>query len=450
MKLKNKITAVLLAVCSMFCFAACNSGNKDSSDPGGSGSGSSGSEKPRYLGLQVAEDGTMMKDGKPFYGFGINYYSMMNSSFTQKFDVSQALHSLEVLASYDVRVIRFDIAGYNAQEWNYVYSLKEGKFKDKYLAALDALVNKAAELEIGLIPCFFWGDICNFYSEPANAWTKEDSKSVQFMKAFVETVVTRYAYNPGIYGWEYTNESNLTADLGKEYIGWLNEARPDGTPRTEEDVPTTARDISAMKFFAETVNKYDPYQRMIGNGDAEYRHEAYNLMIGKGWTKDTEAEHEKLIDLRNQDMTAISLHKYPNAGVNSISAPESVTPFMGYTTWEGFMKYFVAQGKRTKKAVYLGETGWDYSDATAANHPTCAQIKTMIDTIIDAAIVADLPLALFWNYDDRAKYDPDDPGDKTYMGSTEKSWNENWEKGVTILNAIKEGNKKFDEKHATA
>lgn len=455
MMLKKKIISSLLVLSSLLCFAGCGGGetsslNSGSESSGGNvSSGSSVEERPEHLGLQVAEDGTLTKDGEPFYGFGVNYYGLINASFLKKFDVSASLQSLEVLASYDVRVIRFDIAGYFADDWNYVYSKKQGKFKDAYFAALDSVVDKAEELNIGLIPCFFWGDINGYFSEPANAWTKEDSQSVQFMKSFVEAVVTRYAYHGGIYGWEYSNETNLTADLGKDYIDWLNYNRPDGTPRTEEDVPTSVRDAAAMKIFADSVNKCDPYKRMIGNGDAEYRPAAYNLMQGNGWKQDTQAEHEALMDLRNRDMTAISLHKYYANGVKSAQNPTSVPAFLGYyDDWQGFMRYFVAQGKRTKKAVYLGEAGWDYADATV--RPETETISMMITTIIDAAVAEDMPLTLFWNYDERAKFDPNDPGDKSYAGSTEKSWNENWEKGVAIMNAIKEGNRKFDEKHPKA
>ena len=91
-----------------------------------------------------------MKDGKPFYGFGVNYYSMLNCAFSQKWDVSNSLAALEQLAAYDVKVVRFNIAGFAYSDWDYVTKKEELYFK-----TLDSLVNKANSLGIGLLPSFF-------------------------------------------------------------------------------------------------------------------------------------------------------------------------------------------------------------------------------------------------------------------------------------------------------
>ena len=34
------------------------------------------------------EDGQMKLDGKPFYGLGVNYYSLFNYAFTHQWDTS--------------------------------------------------------------------------------------------------------------------------------------------------------------------------------------------------------------------------------------------------------------------------------------------------------------------------------------------------------------------------
>ena len=107
--------------------------------------------------------------------------------------------------------------------------------------------------------------------------------------------------------------------------------------------------------------------------------------------------------------------------------------------------------KRLKKPVYLGETGYVYSNATASDKETVLtmdKILGVVQTIADAAVKADLPLTLFWNYDDRPEYNPAQPNDKS--SGTEWSWNERWEKGKGILEIIKKSNAAFEEKHAGA
>ena len=151
----RKILSTCLAFCCAFSFAACSGGEE-----GFSSTSTPENSAPIRLGLYTGEDGTLMKDGQPFYGFGVNYYGLLNSSigdgWTEKplseLDVQNSLKSMEVLASYDVRVIRFNAGVYYGQDWKYI---DEGE--DRYFEVFDTLADKAAELNMGLIPCMFWG-----------------------------------------------------------------------------------------------------------------------------------------------------------------------------------------------------------------------------------------------------------------------------------------------------
>ncbi len=439
----KKILSMFLAFCCAFSFVAC------SVNEGISSSTSTSEEaKPTRLGLYAGEDGTLMKDGEPFYGFGVNYYGLINSSmgngWTEKsfseLDVQNSLKSLEVLASYDVRVIRFNAGVYYGHEWQYIIDGEE-----RYFEVFDAIADKAAELNIGLIPCLFWGCVPDYYSEPMGAsWRTDKSKTMQFMASFTEKVVKRYAQHAGIYGWEFSNETNLVSDLDERSLAYMSQPRPDGTPRTSEDLITTEYYKNALSLFAETVKRCDPHKRIIGNGDAESREEAYNLSQMKGWRKDTKAEHEAIIDLLNEDMTAISTHRYPG-GASAVDAPKELGQYLDcYNDWPTFMEYMVSQAKRTKKPVYLGETGFVYSDART--RIPVESIMTVINEIVDAAVGAGMQLTLFWNYDHRSVYNESNVTDR-FTGGTEHSWNENWEKGAGILQAIKEGNQALDQKY---
>ena len=437
--IKKILSAVLTAACAL-SVCACTP------------SETSLKEKPEYIGLYASEDGTLMKDGKPFYGFGVNYYSMLNCAFSQKWDVSNSLAALEQLAAYDVKVVRFNIAGFAYSDWDYVTKKEELYFK-----TLDSLVNKASSLGRGLIPSFFWNQVSlsDYFDEPAGlALRSRETETMKFIASFTEKVTSRYAENPGIYGWEYGNEVGLSASL-PNWMDFMPQL-PASSKRKNRDMndKVTYEDyVNAMKLFAEVVSENDPYHRIIGSGDAELRTSAYHLKNSNSWGADSLKEHEEMIEFVNPaPLSAISYHKYPEGGVSAAANPSSVPDYLGiYDDWDGFMEYFVAQGKRLKKPVYLGETGYVYSNATASDKETVLtmdKILGVVQTIADAAVKADLPLTLFWNYDDRPEYNPAQPNDKS--SGTEWSWNERWEKGKGILEIIKKSNAAFEKKHAAA
>ena len=433
----KKILAGILALVSLFSVVACAPDEPPA-------------EKPDHIGLCAAEDGTLMKDGKAFYGFGVNYYSMLNCAFSQRWDVSNSLAALEQLAAYDVKVVRFNIAGYASSDWDYVI-----KKEELYFQTLDSLVDKASSLGIGLIPSFFWNQVAlsDYFDEPAGlALRTRETKTMQFIASFTAKVVSRYAEHPGIYGWEYGNEAGLGSSL-PNFMDFMPQlpATSSRKNRDMDDKINYEDYVNAVKLFAEVVSDNDPYDRIIGSGDAELRTSAYHLKTSGSWGMDSVAEHEQMLDFVNQDpISAISYHKYPEGGVSVTANPSSVPDYLGlYSDWDGFMEYFVAQGKRMKKPVYLGETGFVYSEATAEDKKTSLtteKILSVIQTIADAAVKADLPLALFWNYDDRPDYDPNQPNDRS--SGTEWSWNERWDKGKGILEIIQKANQAFAEKHA--
>ena len=439
----KKLMGILLAAVCAVSFGACTAGGTSES------SSQSVKEKPEHLGLYVADDGTLMKDGKAFYGIGVNYYNMLNRAFSSKWDVSASLSALETLAEYDVRVIRFNIAGYSYGDWDYVI-----KKEDRYFEALDSLADKAEELGIGLIPSFFWNQmsLSDYFDEPAGlALRTRETKTMKFVASFVGKVVSRYAEHPAFYGWEYGNETDLSMDLPDG--NWNPPVLPAHTTRpsrTKDDKIMSPDYVNALALFAETVRENDPYNRMIGTGNGHMRGRAYQLHKLGDWgpSADSDEQHEYMLDFINESVTAVSSHMYGDGDSSVDVTPEKLTSERGdFSDWDGFMEYFVGQSRRMKKAVYLGETNCGYNSATAVSRPAENSVAVARE-IAKAAVKADLQLTMFWNYDDRPDFNPDVPNNNT-AGGTEWSWNERWEKGKGILELVKEYNAAFDQKHAS-
>lgn len=433
---KNFLKRAAFALCAVFAFMFAFAG---------AGCGGNTQEKPEHLGLYV-EEGVMKKDGKPFYGVGINYYNLLNSAFSQKWDITPSLAALETLKSYDVRVIRFNIVGYKYEEWNYVT-----KLENKYFETFDKIVKKAEELEIGLIPSFFWshGAVSDYLDEPSGtAYSQRDSKTTEFMLEFTEKVVKRYAESPAIYGWEYSNEVNLVSDLPNWNPSPLP-ATSKRSSRTNDDKMTTTHYHNGLKFWAEVIKENDPYGRIICNGDAIQREYAWNLRQGNGWKLDTKEQYEKILDYLQEDMTAVSSHVYAECGARGWKNPKGLNSAIGlFDDWTSYLEFLMAEGRRMNKAVYLGETGFVYGDATQADVDAgldAAAKASVYAMIADSALETDFPLTLFWNYDHRPEYNSADPTD--HSTGTEWSWNERWDKGKIILEKIRDVNNAFDEKH---
>ena len=152
----------------------------------------------RRPGLYNNEDAVMMHDGKPFHGIGINYFDMFLSVFPRGGDKAPTLSAMETLKKYDCKVIRFAVLPFYAEEFSYYEDTQN------FWSAMDAIVNKAEELKIGLLPSLFWTYSVNDYcDEPyQSAFFDPESKTVRFTRKFTEEFVRRYCGSEAIYGWE--------------------------------------------------------------------------------------------------------------------------------------------------------------------------------------------------------------------------------------------------------
>ena len=446
--MKKKLACIALAACCALAVCGCNGGGDDKN-------------KPEHLGLYVAEDGTMMKDGNPYYGIGVNYYSLINGCRTtpRKYDLTKAFAALETLASYDVRVIRFNLGFYSSKEW---YDFVQYDLEETHLKALDQIVKKCEQLGIGLIPSFAWNPpaISDAFNEPCNkAFAQEDSNTMIWFLKFTKTVVSRYAQSPAIYAWEYGNEENLSSSILSQYRPELSAppqyfGEDSRKKRTEEDYMTYETHQKALELFAKTVHAADPYHRMIGSGDAAQRPYIWHWAHEQEG-RDTLEQFEEMFDMTVPGyMSAFSVHEYAHS--DSGTSGKADAALDGSHTFESvdFVDYFakyLQEGARAKKAVYMGETGYlailpgtrDVWNSTDEAH----SIK-VTEAILEAAYETDFPLTLLWTYDDRTIYNA--ANHTQHNGGTEHSWNENFVKGKAYLEAIKEFNKKMDDKHAQA
>ena len=143
----------------------------------------SGAGATKSCGLHVTENGVLVKDGKPFYGIGVDYFSAFYRALEKPGDTSYR-EGFKGLGKYKIPVARVMACGFWPSE-NQLY------FKDKkhYFELMDDVVKSARENGVGLYLSLFWNPSCvpDMVGEPCNQWGNPNSKTHAFMRQYVRT-----------------------------------------------------------------------------------------------------------------------------------------------------------------------------------------------------------------------------------------------------------------------
>lgn len=187
----------------------------------------------------TVEQGLFMKNGRPFYGVGVNYFNVLirRTGLEGRAGSGPDLaydQGFQTLREYEIPFIRFCAGGFYPKDWDLYRTDKEAYFK-----IFDRLVADAEKYGVGLIPSFFWNyaTVPDIAGEPVDQWGNPQSKTHEFMRQYTMEVVSRYKNSPAIWGWEFGNEYLLAADLPPPELGRGLIAPRFGTPavRTERD-----------------------------------------------------------------------------------------------------------------------------------------------------------------------------------------------------------------------
>lgn len=363
---------------------------------------------PNEYGLHVEADGTITLEGKPFYGYGVNYFG----AFSHYIDGSRAdaqifRDGFAGLAEHGIPFVRIGL-GY----WPTFYDSFDGD-PEGVLAMLGEVLDAAQENHIGVIVSLFWFDAAlpEYVGEHRADMGREDSQTVAYAKSFTEQVVRAFAGHRAVWGWEIGNEYNLGADLcDPELKSFL----PGGGPGYVDDQPvyddyyTSDEAAYFMSVVAETIRRYDPY-RLISSGCSEMRDAAWSMHKASSsadaqhkwnidWTRDTRAKFKKAIKLYTPDpVDTVSFHF--QSGTSGVTPASYVTEYVGFAR-EGSLSVldrlnaYVEAAQNAGKALYLGEFG-DFLDMESAED--CPDMfRTLCGWIRESGI----QIASLWQFQD--------------------------------------------------
>ena len=320
----------------------------------------------KSLGLRPGPNATILLNGKPYRGIGMNYFSCFLRTLKDGNDTSYDA-GFATLAEKGIPFARFCATGFWPRDMK-LYN----EDRDEYFRRLDGVVASAEKHGIGLVPSLFWYYACvpDLVGEPMDQWGNPESKTHAWMRQYVREVVTRYRDNPTIWAWEFGNEYSLYADIPHRVRPKTH--RSLGTPesRSKNDELTFDMVRKAFNAFGAAVKKYDP-NRLVVTGDSFPRLAAWHLERHKSWEHDSVDQFKQMLIKANPDpINGISLHAYENDDQRFATAMEVA--------------------RKLNKPIFIGEFGAQHETEAQA-----AKCRRLVKAIVDHGI----PLAALWVFD---------------------------------------------------
>lgn len=324
------------------------------------------------FGLSAGPGGTVLRDGKPWRGIGVNYFDCFLRTLANGDDSSYEA-GLAELARCGIPFARFCATGF----WPKDLELYQNN-KGEYFRRLDGVVCAAERQGVGLVPSLFWSFPCvpDLVGEPAGSWGDRGSRTHAWMRNYVREVVGRYRRSPAVWFWEFGNEYNLIVDLPSGPAHWPKVVPARGTPgvRTGGDELRLAQYREAAAAFGEAVRELDP-GRLIVTGAAMPRPAAWHLAHERSWRKDDERQFTQILDEQNPaPVDALSVHIYAEEDLQRLS-------------------WLTRASAKLAHPVFVGEFGVKVDERPEPVRR--AAFEAMLHAVVDAGV----PIAALWVYD---------------------------------------------------
>lgn len=335
------------------------------------------SAAPAMAGPLTISDGKFIKDGKPYYGIGVNYFDGFQRRMYHPSDVSWKA-GLDTLQAAGIPFIRVNIVGFWPADIKGNYVDKQAVFFQR----LDEFMDAAGARNIGVIMDMFWNWTAypDMFGEHLPAIGDTNSLARQFIREQTDKIVRRYKDKPAVWAWEFANEASCLMDLPNGNHQWEPTSPSQGSPaRTAADDITPANIISALADFAATVKAIDP-NTPVFSGNCVPSYNSYHLKTNN-WSPDTVAQFGNIM-ARNEPapLDTFSIHLYPIAE----GAAGKYNYFNSWTTtFDDILAAAMHTSVMFNRPLYLGEFGSDEGTGAAAaqtkfNEMTASILKNRV------------------------------------------------------------------------
>jgi hypothetical protein len=384
--------------------------------------------------------------------FGVNYFNAFERYTSVSTDTA-ITEKFTFLSENNIPVARVIFAGLYPKSWSLFF-----EDRNEFWRRSDAFVAMAERKKVGILLCLFFhcpaagelvqkavnanylvpitdftprawidgvdrvdGNATLRYAEYRGDIGREGSGTDILIQKITKEVVARYKDSPAIWGWEFSNETNLKVDLpyASMTLGQIEEAkvkRPsfngfvlpiDDTLRHE----AISRDnlMHAKKRFADAVRSVDPW-RFISMGDAVSRAAAHNLWKDPSdatpWTPtDTRTELKEIMGTDNPGTgIAASVHVYPVKNSTIYFKDDgTIELFAENPPFTQFFSALKTAAQANGNPLIVGE--WnapgDGKDL-GGSHP---DERRLFHAMAQALVDTEVQLSLLWNFDHATKDD---------------------------------------------
>ncbi|MBQ3860665.1 MAG: cellulase family glycosylhydrolase [Clostridia bacterium] len=357
---------------------------------------------PDRIGLHVGEEGVITLAGKPFSGFGVNYFGAFAHYWYGEYDDQPFVEAFRKLKEYGVDFIRMPFGGY----WTDYYEAFS-RDPDGVLSYLDRVVEAAEQARIGIIASLFWHDTAlpQYLGEHRSAMGDPESGTVGYARDYAAAVVSRYAGSRAVWAWEIGNEYNLSADLCDTVDwNWLS-AYPEEEP-SGFDYYSSEELCVFYRQIADVIRQYDGW-RMIETGNGEMRPFAFASANASkrmkkethSWTVDWTLNTREEFDEMNGRMTpdpldCVCFHLQHGTGDGSAAYVETVKPWGKSISKREYFTAYKEAADRLGKGCIFGEMG-DFLDMNGA-----PDLEEHFRSLIDDIRASGIQIALTWQFQD--------------------------------------------------
>ncbi len=346
------------------------------------------------LGLTRGPGITVLKNGKPYRGVGVNYYDCFGRTLLNSNDTSYEA-GFRVLGEYRIPFARCAFSGATAKDMK-LYQ----ENPNAYFGLLDAVVHSAEKNGVGLIPSIFFAGktmVPRLVNEFGDQWGNPDSKIIAFMRRYTHEVVSRYVNSPAIWFWEFCNEYNSYADIPEPAIRLPKMTDDNGDPKYPDprDYPKHEVMIVAFREFAKAVRLDDP-NRLIESGADFPNPSAWHYYKEHDKTIDTPEQFEFMLGLNAVDpMDLIDIHCYNDMMPNWRRLPDAA-----------------AAARKLGKPLFVGEFQYSYNCA-----PDSPEARKDMKDFLAMLDQLQIPLAAVWVFDF-----PNQEKDRNITATNKRAW----------------------------
>jgi len=350
------------------------------------------SQAASFPGLSAARDGTLLLNGVPYRGVGVNYTDAFLRPLKHPEDESYR-DDFRKLGANNIPFARITACGFSASDYQLYLQDKE-----KYFKLLDGVVQAAEESNVGLIADLFWSNtaVPDLVGEPRNEWGNSQSRTRQFMRTYTREVVSRYVNSPAIWGWEFGNEYNLSLDSPDTWrnLPPVNPRLGRTRSRGPDDALTTEIFTSALSDFARTVREIDGH-RILLTGNNIPRFSAYHMQAGGRPGLDSREQFATMLLRQNPGpFNPVCIH----------TAPMSPMPHFAKrpVSYNELIQTCAGAARSASKSLYIEE----FITCPAKTDCSIATRREYVNEVLAAIQANNVPLASVWVYGRKMIHDP--------------------------------------------